>query len=124
MEIFENITVTGVLVAVIVGLIKGLEWLLKKYNEKNGNGPEAEHKEHSRKLCEMHDRMLLMERDMKDVKGSTDKIADAMARIADCIEKTSQSNAKVAELVEKIDRRMDIQDAVAVERERRRASNE
>ncbi len=97
-----------------MGIVKGAEWLIKKYGNGEDSRPPAATlaPEQSRQLREVHEKFISLEKDIGDMKRDNDKIADAMTKVADCIQKVAESNEKVAELVEKIDRRQEIEDEI------------
>lgn len=109
----EGVGTTAILLGVIIALTKVVEWMVRKYNARNGNCPKVTlGAEQTRQLRDLHEKFILFERDMDEMKQSNDKIADAMVKVSDCMQKISETNEKVAELVEKMDRRQEVEDEI------------
>lgn len=118
MELVDS-GMTAALVGIIVVLLRIVEGAWKRHNQKNGNGPKAHlDPEQSRQLREMHEKFIILSRDIEDMRKNEDRIAEALSKIADCMKKVSETNEKMAVLVEKIDRRQEVEDEI----QRRRIS--
>lgn len=105
---------TAALVAVIIILSKIIEVLWNKYKPKSDSDHATVklHHDQDRRLREVHEKILLLERDINDMKIDSDSIAKAMNKLAECMKNVSETNHKVAELVAKIDRRQEIEEEV------------
>lgn len=108
-----DISITGALLAVIIVLSRIIEHQWKKYSAKSAPPPKVSlHPEQQRQLREIHEKFLLLERDVHDMKSNNAKIADSLVKVADCMEKVSEASKEVAEIVERIDRRQEIDEEV------------
>lgn len=103
---------TATLVAVIIILSKIIEGLWKKYGQKSNTVVATLHPDQHRRLREIHEKFLLLERDINDMKEDSSTIAAAMNKIADCMKNISETDHKIAELVEKLDRRQEIEEEI------------
>lgn len=112
----ENAAATGALIAAIIALSKTVEWFVTKYKQSKGTTSEA-------MLQSIHNKIIMAEKDIGDMKKDIDKVADAMVDIANAIKEASETNKEVVELVHKIDRRQEIRYAVEKDREKRRVAN-
>lgn len=119
----EDTAVTGALIATVIALTKVVEWLISKYKESKGTLHRCGLSlDQDRRLTDVHENFIILKGDIRRMKEDNDKITDAMVSIADALKKVSESNEKVVDLVNKIDRRQEIKYAVEKDREDRRAA--
>lgn len=106
----QDTSTVAILAGVIVALVKLIEWIIKKYNK--GEDTIRLSEENSRQLRESHSAVIMMERNLDDMKIITDKLATALKDVSECLRKVSETQYKMSELLDKIDRRQEVQDAV------------
>lgn len=109
----ENAATTTILVGIIVTLIKLVEYLVKKYlpKESPSDKPSLQ-PEQGRQLRELHESMIVVKRDITEIKTDSEKHLDTMKDIANCMNKVAQSQERTVRVLEKIDRRMEVEHAV------------
>ena len=97
--------IAGILAAV-VGAAKGLEVLVAK---KLTNGHETNTQ---RQIRQTHERMQSVERDFELMQNSFEKMAEALIESTRIQDTMSKSLEKTAEIIDKVERRMEVADAI------------
>ena len=112
----NDVALTGALAAVIVALTKVIEWLSSKFTDSSEETYANLRPEQSRQLREIHESMLSVKKDIAEVRVDNDKHLETMRQIAECMRKVAESQEKTATLLERIDRRMEVEEAVRFQR--------
>lgn len=111
----ETTVLTGTLVAVIMILTKILEYVFKKYQEKNGVVPKATlHPEVIRQIREIYESVQVVERSLNDIAIHSDKSMELIRQITENMKIITRTQEKTADLLDRIDRRLEIASAVEV----------
>ncbi len=103
--------VTAALVGVIIVLYKIIDGLWKKFQDNKSGSIESNH------MSETHDTFILMKRDVADMREDMKSIASSMAQLAGCMQKISENNKKIAEIVDKLERRQELEDEISRRRD-------
>ena len=103
--------ITAALVAAIIVLAKVVEYFMKKSSDKkNGHKPVHLHPEIVRQIRETYESIqLLMERDIKTLKSHQEKMAGLLATVATLQSVSVKTQEKTVELLEKVERRLDVE---------------
>lgn len=105
----ESAGLTAVMSAVIMALVKTIEWLIKKYNERNGKPTSAGlSEEQQRQIRETYESMKMVMRDVDEIKKTDEKFAAVLSDIAACLRRTSETQEKIVDMIDRIDRRQEI----------------
>jgi len=105
------------LVTVIIALSKVIDFFIKRWDtKKNGKSPIHLHPEVSRQIRETYEKVhtnnIMIERDISDMKNHQEKMAEHLASVAKHLDRVVETQEKTLEIIEKVDRRQDIEDEV------------
>ena len=112
-----NAALTTALVTVIIALTKVIEYFIKRHQQKNGAQPKASlHPELVRQIRETYESVTSVKKDVSEIKLDNDRHLEIIREIAECMKTVSESQAKTADLLNRIDRRMEIEEALRLQR--------
>ena len=102
---------TTALVTIIIALTKVIEHFIGKHRDK-GEKKASLHPEIVRQLRETYESTAAIEKGINAIIIDNDRHLEIIRQIAVCMQTVSESQAKTADLLSRIDRRMEIEEAL------------